>query len=177
LLSFLSDCSAHRGLLAVDGKVLDPRDSSDWLLNALQAVLGEHGGNNIRDTLQHGRMAKLEAGGAVSYPPVGYDQGAGKEWRVTSDASVRTAIATVFRVFLEARTLRATVVRLRQLGVKRPRRKPGRPIHWRDATINVLQDILNNPNYTPHYHYRRHVDDHTKAPERQVPPPGAEGQA
>jgi DNA invertase Pin-like site-specific DNA recombinase len=41
LLSFLSDCSAHRVLLAVDGRVLDPRDPSDWLLNALQAVLDD----------------------------------------------------------------------------------------------------------------------------------------
>ena len=162
LLSFLADCSAHGVLLAVDGKVLDPRDQSDWLLNALHAVLGEHGGNSIRDTLQHGRIAKLDAGVAVSYPPVGYDQGPRKEWRFTGDPSIRSAVATVFRVFLECRTLRSTVIRLRQIGVKVPRRKPGHPVHWRDATIGVLKDILGNPNYTSDYYYRRHVDDPTK---------------
>ena len=162
LLSFLADCRAHGVLLAVDGKILDPRDSSDWLINAVQAVLGEHGGNNIRDTLQHGRIAKLESGIAVSYPPIGYDQGPRKEWRVTEDPAVRSAMATVFRVFLECRTLRSSVVRLRKLGAKVPRRKPGHPIHWRDATVNMLQDILNNPNYTSDYYYRRRVDDPTK---------------
>jgi DNA invertase Pin-like site-specific DNA recombinase len=162
LLSFLADCAAHNVLIAVDGRVVDPRDPSDWLMNALQAILSQHGGNNIRDTLQRGRIAKLEAGMAVSYPPVGYDQGPRKEWIMTADAAVRMAIVTIFRVYFEECTLRRTVVRLLELGVKIPRRKPGHPITWRDPEIGVLKDMIGNPNYTPDYYYRRHVDDHTK---------------
>jgi len=161
-LSFYSDCAVHRTLIAIDGKVSDPQDTDDWLFAALLAVLSEHGGKNIRDTLQHGRLAKLEKGVAVSYPPVGYDQGPKKEWIVTNDVTVRSAVETVFRVFFQKRSLHSTARELRRLGVKIPRRKPGHPIRWRDASVPVIADVLGNPNYTPDYYYRRRVDDPTK---------------
>jgi DNA invertase Pin-like site-specific DNA recombinase len=161
-LLFFDDCAAHGVLIAIDGKIGDPRDTNDRLSAALLAVLSEHGGLNIRDTLQHGRLAKLEKGIAVSYPPVGYDQGPQKQWAMTSDVAVRSAMSAVFRVFFDKRSLHATAEELRRRGVKVPRRKPGHPIRWRDPSTHVLADILGNPNYTPDYYYRRRVDDPTK---------------
>jgi DNA invertase Pin-like site-specific DNA recombinase len=164
-LEFYAECAVRDVLIAIDGKISNPKDSNDWLHAALLAVLSQHGGLNIRDTLQRGRVAKLEKGIAVSFPPVGFDQrkrNKQKEWVITRDTAVRSAIATVFRVFFQKRTLHATMMELIRLGVQIPRRKPGHAIRWRTPRTDILAVILSNPHYGPDYYYRRHVDDPTK---------------
>ena len=162
LLFFLGDCNAHDVLVAIDGKISNLRDPGDWLYTAIFAILSQHGALNIRDTLQRGRMGQLQAGRAVTHPPVGYDKGPQGEWMVTSDLRVRAAISTVFRVLLEVRSLRATVIRLLELHAEVPVRGPSRVAQFRKPDISRVYKMLRNPNYTPDYHYRRRVVDLTK---------------
>jgi hypothetical protein len=162
LLSFLADCIAHDTLVSIDGKISNPRDAGDWLFTAIFAILSQHGALNIRDTLQRGRIGQLQAGKAVTPPPVGYTRNTQGEWVLTSDLRVRSAISTIFRVFLEARTLRATVIRLRELQVQIPVRGPGGTAEFREPRIGSTHNILRNPNYTPDYHYRQWVVDLAK---------------
>ena len=161
-LAFVADCLAHDVLIAIDGRIVDLGDTNDRLHTSLMAVLAEHDGLNRRDTLQRGRSAKLMRGESVSYPPVGYVRPRKGAWELDPDPAIRAALPAVFRVFVEVRSLHAAVARLRELGIKIPRRKPGHPVRWVDASIPVLRDILTNPNYTPDYYYRRRVDDHRK---------------
>jgi DNA invertase Pin-like site-specific DNA recombinase len=161
-LAFVADCLAHDVLIAIDGKIVDLGDTNDRLHTSLMAVLAEHDGLNRRDTLQRGRLAKLMGGKAVSAPPVGYLPDQKGRWALDPDPMVRGAIAAVFREFFRGRSLRATVIRLREQAIKIPRRKPGHPVRWREASIPILKDIFSNPNYTPDYFYRRRVDDHRK---------------
>jgi DNA invertase Pin-like site-specific DNA recombinase len=162
LLSFLTDCIAHDVLVAIDGKVSNPRDAGDWLYTAIFAILSQHGALNIRDTLQRGRIGQLQAGRAVTSPPVGYDKRPDGTWDVTKDLTVRAGVAAIFRVYLEVRSLSATVIRLLRLGVKVPVRIAGGGARLQPPTIHRAYLILRNPNYTPDYYYRRQVIDLTK---------------
>jgi DNA invertase Pin-like site-specific DNA recombinase len=163
LLSFLADCIAHDTLVAIDGKISNPRDAGDWLFTAIFAILSQHGALNIRDTLQRGRLGQLEAGKAVTHPPVGYTKNAQGKWVLTSDLRVRSAISTVFRVLLEEQTLRAAVIRLRELQVEIPVRGPDGTADFREPDIGRVYRIAQNRNYTPDYHYRQRVIDLAKS--------------
>lgn len=162
LLDLIRECNAYNVLIAVDGKIQNLTDTAEWFTAGLFALLAEFDGLTRRDTLQRGRMAKLRAGKAVSAAPAGYVSQPDKSWIKDPDSVVRAGVVAVFRTFREHRTLHATVVALRAAGLKVPRQRTGRPVHWAEPEVTMLQEMLHHPAYKGEYHYRRHVDDRTK---------------
>jgi DNA invertase Pin-like site-specific DNA recombinase len=162
LLEFIQDCNAYNVLIAIDGKVGDLKDTTEWFTAGFFALIAQYDGLTRRDTLQRGRVARLRSGRAVSAPPAGYISQPDKSWVKDPNPAVRTAVATVFREFLKHRTNRSTMLALHGLNQEMPRQKPGRPIHWRRATLSSVAEMIRHPAYKGDYEYRRRVDDHTK---------------
>jgi DNA invertase Pin-like site-specific DNA recombinase len=161
-LAFVQDCAIHGVLIAVDGTIIDPREPSAWLLTGFKTLLSQYQALIIKETVERGIIGKLEAGKAVTHPPVGYEKGADEQWLITSDLRVQAAISAIFRVFLQARSLRATVRRLLELHVEVPVRGCGGATEFRKPSIARVHRILGNPNYTPDYYYGRRKVDPTK---------------
>jgi len=88
----LNSCRKHDALLALDGKIYDPSDNANLLNMRLVATLGEHENLNRREHLQHGRIAKVTRGQAVSPPPRGFVAQADGTWTKDPDPSVRAAL-------------------------------------------------------------------------------------
>ncbi len=158
----LNLCAIHDTLIVVDGRVYDLRDSSELLTTQLVAVIGEHENRMRNDNMERGRIAKVRSGKAVTAPPVGYTRRADGSWILDPDPSVREALGALFREFVRERSLARTVASLKRLGVKLPRRWPGRPLRWIEPTIWAIQSTLHNPAYKGDYAYRRRCNDHTK---------------
>src|SRR5262249_33955482 len=119
-LAFIQDCRDHRGLIAENGKISDPRDPSAWPLAGVSTPLPPNHPPIIPETVARGIKGKLMAGKAVTHPPVGYEKGAEEDWQITGDLRVRVAISSVFRVYREERSLRATMNRLLELHLEVP---------------------------------------------------------
>jgi DNA invertase Pin-like site-specific DNA recombinase len=163
LLDFIRECIAFNVLIVVDGKILDVRDTNQRFTTGMLALLAEFDGLSRRDTLNRGRLAKLEDRKAVSPPPAGYVVQTDRSWIKDPDPQVRDGVRAVFREFLRHRTLRATVVALKDLHLKIPRQKPGWRVRLAEPAIHMVHDMLRHPAYKGDYVYRRKVDDHTKA--------------
>lgn len=160
--SLVADCATFDVPIAIDGRIADLRDTNDRFFTGLMAMMAEHENRMRRDTMQRGRLARARAGRAVSAPPIGYIKGSDASWQLDPDPAVRAALHACFREFLKYRTLRRTIIALRELGLQIPRRRPGRPVHWIAPVIHALQDILHNPAYVGDYCFRKRRDDPRK---------------
>jgi DNA invertase Pin-like site-specific DNA recombinase len=161
-LMLLGRCRTYDTLLIIDGKVYDIRDRSDWLITALEAMLGEHENWGRRDDMQHGRLAKVAIGKAVSRSPAGYVRGPDGTWLLDPEPAVQSAVHAVFREFLKNRSLHRTVVALKNLGVNLPRRTARYGVRWAEPQIGSLQHMIKNPAYKGAYQYRRRIVDPTR---------------
>src|SRR6266852_3413528 len=91
---FIRDCKVHDVLIAIDGELLDTRHKVDLLRARLGAMFAELDRDNLRDTMERGRRARLQQGLAVSVPPAGYR---GKRWEMDPRPEVQMPIRVCFR--------------------------------------------------------------------------------
>src|SRR4030095_16913748 len=130
----IHECRMHDVLIVVNGRVHDVRHSRDRLMATMVLNVAEFENDGRRESMYNGRIWKAKHGFAVSPPPAGYvkeavktitdreDKLRGGKWITDPDENVRNAIATIFRVFLEQRSLVKTVAKLVEMGVDVPRR-------------------------------------------------------
>jgi len=154
-------CRAHDVLLILDGKVYDIQDNGELLLTRLGAIIGEHENLMRRENMDRGRLAKASMGKAVTRPPAGYVRGPDGSWALDPDATVQAAVHAVFRSYLRTRTLYWTVVELKELGVKLPRRS-ARGLRWVEPQIGTIQHMIKHVAYKGAYRYRRTRADLTR---------------
>src|SRR5262249_30666099 len=109
MLSLLEVMEIHDVILVVDGKPHDMHDLSVGFAARIRALVGELDNKHRRATLWRGMIALAKAGHAVSAPPRGYVAGPNGTWEIDPDPAVREAIATVFRIFLQERSLHRTL--------------------------------------------------------------------
>lgn len=159
MIGLLRDCGIHDTLLCVDGRVFDVADSDEMFMGQLQAILAEHDGRIRRGHLERGRLAKVKAGKTVTHPPAGYLRQPDGVWVKDPNLAVQEAIAAVFRIFVDHRSLRRTVDRLTELKVELPRRSSARAVRWVPATVPAVQSILKNPAYAGSYVWGRRRSD------------------
>jgi len=157
-VALVDECKVHDVLIVIDGRVHDLRDSRERLLATMVLNVAEFENDARREALYSGRLAKAKAGRAVSPPPAGYVAQDGS-WLKDPDEAVRAAVSTVFRVFLEVRSLVKTVARLVEMGVNLPRRV-GHLIRWVRPDIGKIGFMVNSRAYAGDYVFRkRRVDE------------------
>jgi len=157
-LAFLTECACHDVLIANDGKIIDAADQGALLSTRMLALVGEYENAARREHIRRGIDAKVAAGRAVTKPPTGYVAVGDGAWELDVP-SVQAPINAVFSTFLEKRSCAQTVRALRKLGIRIPRRPPGKPLRWVEPTVGVVRQILKNERYTGSYHYREQVTD------------------
>lgn len=166
----IHECRMRDVLIVVNGRVHDVRDSRDRLMATMVLNVAEFENEGRRESMYNGRLWKAKHGIAVSSPPVGYvkeivkvaDQEGirGVNWILDPDEKVRNAITTIFRVFLEQRSLVKTAARLVELGVDIPRRV-GHAVYWVRPEVGKLAFMIRSRTYAGDYVFRKRRVDET----------------
>ena len=160
-------------LLFVDGRLTDTHDSAQVFVKQIEAVVAGRDNTTRMETMHRARLAKVRHGGAVTYPPVGYEAVyehlADKliktgRWIKDRDPAVQRAIVAVFSTFQQERSLPRTCRALNQEGILIPGRH-GRRRTWQRPAFGRLYDILTHPAFSGAYVYgRRHQQHLDEAP-------------
>lgn len=150
-------------LVADEEGLYDLSQFNDRLLLGLKGIFAEAELHQIQARMVVARLSKAERGELRFRLPVGleWDELTGKP-RLTTNQAVRHAVALVFRLFPQLRSIRAVLQYLRREGVDLPsqrrERGGGSQITWRQPTTDALRALLSNPLYAGVYCYgRKHV--------------------
>ncbi len=152
-------CRRHDVLIVIDGKVYDVNGSSELLMARLMAMMAEHDNLMRRETLERGRIAKIEKGYAVTAPPRGYVRMPDGSWVKDPDPNIVAGVEAVFRIFLRERSLGKTVRALLREGIKVYRRRRSGQIEATIPQLATVYSILTNPSYPGDYTYGRRKSD------------------
>jgi DNA invertase Pin-like site-specific DNA recombinase len=158
-------------LVADEEGIYDLSQFNDRLLLGLKGIFAEAELHQIQARMVRARMGKAERGELKFRLPIGleWDELTGKP-RPSSDQSIQEALALVFRLFGQLRSIRAVLHYLRREGIDLPyqlrKRGLGPQVEWRQPTSNALRALLDNPLYAGVYCYGRR--ETTMDPIRQV---------
>lgn len=147
-------------LIADEDGVYNPNEFNDRLLLGLKGTLSEVELYQIRARLERGRINKARRGELIGILPVGFDYDPAEQAiRLSADQSVRHALAHVFRLFRQLRSVRAVLGELRRNALELPRqavhRQRGTEIHWQPPSYDALYALLTHPVYAGVYCYGR----------------------
>lgn len=142
----------HQTLLIIDGRVTNPRDSSDTVLSQVTATIAQFENRKRAEVMRQARFTKARQGIVVSPIPVGWVLGADGNYEY--DPAVKDIIDLVIATFWKVRTLRRTVLALEKAGVKIPS-KTGNRIQWSRPTLLNVTKFLKNPAYSGAYIFGR----------------------
>ncbi|MCZ7570784.1 MAG: recombinase family protein [Ardenticatenaceae bacterium] len=150
-------------LVADEEGLYDLSQFNDRLLLGLKGIFAEAELHQIQARMVAARLSKAERGELRFRLPVGleWDELTHKP-RLTTNQAVHHAIALVFRLFPQLRSIRAVLQYLRREGIDLPsqrrERGGGSQISWRQPTTKALRALLSNPLYAGVYCYgRMHV--------------------
>lgn len=147
-------------LVADEEGVYDLSQFNDRLLLGLKGIFAEAELHQIQARMVGARMSKAQRGELRFRLPVGleWDELSQKP-RLASDQGIQEALARVFRLFQQLRSIRGVLHSLRQAGLELPHQTRqgglGRQVQWRQATTDALRALLTNPLYAGVYCYRR----------------------
>jgi DNA invertase Pin-like site-specific DNA recombinase len=149
-------CKDFDTLVVINGRVHDMRDRNDRVMLELAAILAQNDNELRSETFANAREAKVARGITVSAPPTCYlrDSKTGS-WSIDPTPGVLEAIQTIFVVFLAQRTIRKTVIVLRERGIQLPCKRRHGQIEWRAATLGRVRWILSNAAYVGRYTWGR----------------------
>ncbi|MCI0728555.1 MAG: recombinase family protein [Chloroflexi bacterium] len=147
-------------LVADEEGVYDLNQFNDRLLLGLKGIFAEAELHQIQARMVGARMSKAQRGELRFRLPIGL------EWddlshkpRLSSDQAIYEALALVFRLFKQLRSIRAVLHYLHQEGIELPyqlrQKGMGCQVQWRPATADALRAILSNPLYAGVYCYSR----------------------
>ena len=147
-------------LVADEEGLYDLNEFNDRLLLGLKGIFAEAELHQIQARMVRARMNKAERGELRFRLPIGleWDEPTNKP-RTTTDQGVYNALALVFRLFREQRSIRAVLHHLRREGVQLPYQLRQRgldpQIEWRQPTADAVGALLHNPLYAGVYCYGR----------------------
>jgi len=155
---FLRKAQRHGVLIEVNGRVHDPeaKDASELFGLRIHSLLGWWENQERTNRFQGARKATvLTHKRAVSRPPIGYVKAGRGVWMKDPDPHVREAVRRVFDLYLQLRSAAKVALYMLAHGLLFPRRIYAE-VRWRPLAVMGVVEVIDNPNYTEDYCYRRH---------------------
>lgn len=150
-------CSLTETLLGDQDGLYDPSHLDDRMVLGLKGTISELEWHTIRRRLREAALSKAGRGELEIALPAGY-QWQGGRIELTPDRQVADALRLVFEKFDDLGSARQVTLWLRDRQIQLPRRVPAAPkdsLCWRDATRDIVSDILTHPVYAGAYAYGR----------------------
>ncbi|MGN6720678.1 MAG: recombinase family protein, partial [Candidatus Binatia bacterium] len=144
--------AGHKTLLYVDGRFVDPADSSDTIFSQVTAMIAQFENRKRTELMSQARITKAKQGAVVSALPVGWIKT--PEGRYDYDPATKETIKQLIETFWRTRSIRGTVISLIKAEVKIPSRR-GQRVYFRKPTIGRVTRILQNPAYAGTYVFGR----------------------
>jgi DNA invertase Pin-like site-specific DNA recombinase len=156
----LLDLAAVVGALIADAEgVYDPRSYNDRLLLGLRGMLSEAELHLLQMRLAAGRQRQIERGAYRQRLPTGLVRPPDGRVVKDPDLQVQRSIDLVFSLFAELGSCQKVLRRLRDDGLRLPRRQSGGPdagdLLWKPPSEGALYSILHNPAYAGAFAYGR----------------------
>jgi DNA invertase Pin-like site-specific DNA recombinase len=157
----LLDLATVVGTLIADAEgVYDPRSDNDRLLLGLRGMLSEAELHILQSRMEVGRLRQIERGAYRQHLPTGLERRPDGQVVKDPDPQVQRTIALVFTLFAHLGSCQKVLRRLRDDGIRRPRRQMGGPeagtVVWKAPSEGAIYSILDNPAYAGAFVYGRH---------------------
>jgi len=156
----LLDLATMAGTLIADTEgVYDPRSYNDRLLLGLRGMLSEAELHVLQMRMAAGRQRQIERGAYRQRLPTGLVRLPDGRVVKDPDLQVQHAIGLVFALFAALGSCQKVLRRLRDDGLRLPRRQTGGPdagdVLWKAPSEGALYSILHNPAYAGAFAYGR----------------------
>jgi DNA invertase Pin-like site-specific DNA recombinase len=165
----LLDLAALRGTLLADAEgIYDPSTYNDRLLLGLRGMLSEAELHLIQLRLAAGRQRQIERGAYRQQLPTGFVRLPDGRVAKDPDQQVQRTIELVLAYFATRGSCSKVLRRLRDQGLRLPRRQTGGPwageTRWQPPSEAAIYAILHNPAYAGAFVYGRRRRDPTAPP-------------
>lgn len=150
-------------LIADNDGIYDPASYNDRLLLGLKGSLSEAELHLLRQRLDAGRLNQVKRGVYRQMLPTGLSRLSDGTVVKDPDDQIRDTLELVFRRFSELGSCRQVAKSLRQSGVLLPRRQTGGflggQLLWKEASVDAIYGIIQNPAYAGAFVYGRRPSD------------------
>jgi len=162
-------CGVCDTLIADLDGTYDPAQYNDRLLLGMKGTMSEAEHHLIKMRLQGGLQKRAQTGDLRKRLPVGLDYDHAGKIRLTTDESVRDAIALIFGKFVEFGSAHQVLRYLQHEGLLVPTRLADEKIvRWIRPCYNAVRAILTNPFYAGAYVYGRRRLQRTVGPDGRI---------
>jgi DNA invertase Pin-like site-specific DNA recombinase len=147
-------CQLFDTLVADAEQVYDVSTMADQLVLGIKGTLSVVELKILRQRMQQGMEAKARRGELVRLLPPGYIRDASGDIVKDPDQRVQEAIASVFGIFRQTRSVRQTFVWFKSRGLELPvnkRRDQKMTLVWQVPSQSFIRSILHNPCYAGAY--------------------------
>ncbi len=154
-VQLFSACRKAGTLLHYNGVVRDPANETPTELFGLHiaGLLGWLENENRTQQAMAAKVAMAKRGRAVTRPPIGYLRDLRGHWIKDPDSAVQEAVARLFTLYKEFRSLGKVIKYLKSHDLTFPHRVRGE-VKWTGIDVTELHSILHNRAYAGDYVYR-----------------------
>jgi DNA invertase Pin-like site-specific DNA recombinase len=169
--ALLDLAALRRTLLADPDGVYDPGNYNDRLLLGLRGMMSEAELHVLRLRLQAGRLRQIERGDYRQQLPTGLVRLPDGRVVKDPDLQVQRTLELIFALFAQLGSCQKVLRRLRDEGVRLPRRQTGGPdagaILWKVPSEAVIYETLHNPAYAGAFVYGRRAAPPDRSPDQR----------
>lgn len=155
-------CSFFNILLSDENIIYDPREPHDQVLLGLLGAIAEYELSQIGERMLKGSLNKAKRGELHSSVPAGYTLLSTGAYVKDPNRRVQEAIATIFEKFMSFSSVGTLCRWCCDNGIEVPSYVGGKgrgQLCWKEATVQRLSNILNNPTFAGCYvHGRRRTE-------------------
>ena len=155
----LDMCALGNCLIGDRDGVYDSSNSNGRLLLGMKGMLSEFELHTLRGRLVAGSLSKARRGDLEQHLPAGLVRLEDGQVVKDPDLSVQAAIEAVFSIFAEVKTACRVASRMRENGLRLPRRSRQKETVWCPPTASRIVTTLKNPAYAGAFVYGRSHND------------------